>query len=184
MHSAQCIKLYVNFLTLFLAGIIINLFWAEKHWRQQDATASKTAPSSLLLTFAMAKTNQEIQSTCKETVRTQSQHFFIQIYIRSPKQFLFPWAGGQHSVSITSGCAIPLSLLPHLHRLDFPKIISPAYAPVSGSKQVSADQPDTASNIALYSWYWGITRCTSAKFEARFRTLTQFYNCTFLSSIS
>lgn len=91
LKDCTCIQLNaLNFLTLFLAGIIINLFWAEKHWRQQDATVLKTAPSSLLLTFAMAKTNQEIQSTCKETVRTQSQHFFIQIYIRSPKQFLFP----------------------------------------------------------------------------------------------
>lgn len=115
MHSAKCIKLHVNLLTLFLAGIVFKLFSAEKHWRQQDATASKTAPLSLLLTFAVAKTNQEIQSTCKETVRTQPQHFFNQIYLRSPNQFRFPWAGGQHCASITSGCAIPLSLLPHLH---------------------------------------------------------------------
>lgn len=97
MHSAKCIKLHVNLLTLFLAGIVFKLFSAEKHWRQQDATASKTAPLSLLLTFAVAKTNQEIQRTCKETVRTQPQHFFNQIYLRSPNQFRFPWAGG-HTV--------------------------------------------------------------------------------------
>lgn len=70
MHSSKCIKLHVNLITLFLTGIVLNCF--EQKVKAAESYSLKSS-SSILLTFAMAKTNQEIQSTCKETVRTQLQ---------------------------------------------------------------------------------------------------------------